>query len=204
LQNSFQKHQKCSKTIKFFFKIAKIASLGSQGAKEYDLICWSPPVLGVSHKITNSSSHLGMIGRVAAMQTVVQMGFDAVFFDLDTFFFQNPTKLLHSKYGKADVFVSSHFDGDCLNMGVFGVRSTPVGRRWLTRYLEWYYNYPYEIDQRGINAFLKYSSIKVSFTPPDLNEILSKLTLKVLDDGFEFTSTRGGWLGNRKKDKTVV
>ena len=169
----------------------------AEGEKMYDLICWSPPVLGVT--AVNASSHLGMIGRVAAVQTVVQMGFDAIFFDMDTFFFQDPTKLLHSKYGKADVFVSSHFDGDCLNMGVFGIRSTPSGRRWLTRYLEWYYNHPYEIDQRGINAFLKYSSIKVSFTPPDLDDILNDLTFKVLDDGFEFTSTRGGWLGDRER-----
>ena len=83
----------------------------AEGERDYDLICWSPPVLGVdSALITNSSTHLGMIGRVAAVQTVVQLGFDAIFFDMDTFFFQNPTELLHTKYGKADVFVEEKFE----------------------------------------------------------------------------------------------
>ena len=46
-----------------------------------------------------------------------------------------------------------HSDADCVNIGVFYMRSTASVSVWFETFLDWYHKHPYEIDQRGFNHF---------------------------------------------------
>ena len=52
--------------------------------------------------------------------------------------------------------------------------------------------HPYEDHQRGVNAFLNVSTIQVSFMPEEIPNV----SVMILEDGNEFASARGGWLGD--------
>jgi hypothetical protein len=144
--------------------------------------CWSP----------NAESQ---IHRFTIIQIMLHLGVDVMFFDMDTFMFQDPYTLLANTAAEnnTDVIFASHADGDCVNIGVFYMRSSSEVSRWFESFLDWYYKHSYEIDQRGFNAFLRHSKkIGVSFMPSDLPEV----SHTVLDDVNEVTIMKLGWTGS--------
>lgn len=60
---------------------------------------------------------------------------DVFYFDLDTFFLQDPVaSFLHAKQ---EMIFSSNGDGDCVNIGLFYIRSTLRTTLWFSQFLEW-------------------------------------------------------------------
>ena len=51
-----------------------------------------------------------------------------------------------------DILFSKHAPYHCLNIGLFYIRPTLVTLNWFRDFLEWYHTYPYEVDQRGLDA----------------------------------------------------
>lgn len=89
------------------------------------------------------------------------------------------------------MLMTRHLDADCLNMGLLYIRASSKTAEWYSRYLDWLHQHPYEREQRGANALLRFTGQKVSFPP-----VLPVVKPYALDDHNEFSSSRGGWLGN--------
>jgi len=130
---------------------------------------------------------------------LLHMGIDALAFDFDTFWFSDPRRYLEKKAeeNNADVLMVRHLDADCFNMGMLYIRASSRAAAWYRKYLSWLHQHPYEREQRGANALLEFTNQKVSFPPKDSPPVKAAS----LDDENEFSSSRGGWLGDWSKLK---
>ncbi|KAF4663766.1 hypothetical protein FOZ61_001388 [Perkinsus olseni] len=180
-----------------------VASLGEPAHSECralmsvlsGLVCWEVPY-------SESQIH-----RYTVAQMLIHMGFDAFYFDLDTFFVQNPLPRImeylaspatHGTRKSKDtplMLWSTHVDGRCINVGIFYMVSSTATGEWSTTYLNWLHRHSYEIDQRGVNALLNYTTtIHVSFEPASIVTGEGIPPYSTLDDLNEFISP-DGWVG---------
>ncbi|CAK0875648.1 unnamed protein product, partial [Prorocentrum cordatum] len=116
---------------------------------------------------------------------------------MDTFLIRDPTPRILSQAEGFDALFSRHADGDCVNIGVFYLRSTPETAVWLSQFLAWYHDHPFEIDQRGLQVFLRLPSerVQIAYPPADLVGIRAG----VLDDVNEFVIGVSGWHGAHER-----
>jgi len=151
------------------------------------VFCWRPD--------TESQMH-----RFTIVHILLHLGVDVFYFDMDTFFFKNPLPAVLGQVRKQrlDTLFASHADGDCINIGVFYIRSTLRSTVWFSQFLQWYHDHQYEIDQRGLDILMgsprrsEQSELGVSFPPRDLTVIRAG----VLEDWNEFVIGFIGWAGD--------
>ncbi|CAE8606077.1 unnamed protein product, partial [Polarella glacialis] len=135
--------------------------------------CWRPDTQSQVHRFT-------------IIHILLHLGVDVFYFDMDTFFFRNPLPEILGKAGREglDTIWSTHGDGDCVNIGVFYIRSTWRTTIWFSQFLDWYHDHQYEIDQRGLDVLLgsprriPEGQLDISFPPTQLQ----KVKVGVLDD----------------------
>mmetsp|Transcript_108258 Transcript_108258/g.171114 ORF Transcript_108258/g.171114 Transcript_108258/m.171114 type:complete len:678 (+) Transcript_108258:62-2095(+) len=144
------------------------------------VICWTPGVQSQVHRFT-------------IVNGLLHMGIDVIYVDMDTFMVQDPTPRILAQAEGRDALFARHADADCINIGVFFLRA---GRRtaiWMSQFLAWYHDYPYEVDQRGLHVFLKLPAekLKVGYPPKDLVDVRSA----VLEDVNEIVIGDVGWHG---------
>lgn len=164
------------------------------GASSSGLACWDPLYTGPGSADPKHAEHGSILQRHAIVHILLHLGVDVMAFDFDTFFFEDPRPRLEelAEAERADVLMTRHLDADCLNMGLLYVRASSRTAEWYTRYLTWLHQHPYEREQRGANALLGFTRQAVSFPP----RALPPVRAVALDDGNEFASSRGGWLGD--------
>eukprot|EP00929_Paragymnodinium_shiwhaense_P000919 TRINITY_DN101112_c0_g1_i1.p1 TRINITY_DN101112_c0_g1~~TRINITY_DN101112_c0_g1_i1.p1 ORF type:complete len:789 (+),score=153.90 TRINITY_DN101112_c0_g1_i1:68-2434(+) len=152
------------------------------------VVCWSPL------ESSAAGRHGSLMQKFPLTQLFVQLGVDTFIFDFDTVFLRDPSAHLERRAGaaKADVAFVAHFDSDCLNTGGLYFRSSAQTAEFLSKYLAWLHQHPYEDEQRALNCFLNFTKQRVSFKPKDLPEIVGV----PLDEANSFASSRGGWLGS--------
>eukprot|EP00929_Paragymnodinium_shiwhaense_P004135 TRINITY_DN10485_c1_g1_i1.p1 TRINITY_DN10485_c1_g1~~TRINITY_DN10485_c1_g1_i1.p1 ORF type:complete len:736 (-),score=149.49 TRINITY_DN10485_c1_g1_i1:104-2311(-) len=150
------------------------------------VFCWRPD--------TESQMH-----RFTIVHILLHLGVDVFYFDMDTFFFKNPLPIVLAEVKKhgLDTLFASHADGDCINIGMFFIRSTSRSTVWFSQFLGWYHDHQYEIDQRGLDILMgsprrsEKSELGVSFPP----KALTKIRAGVLEDWNEFVIGFIGWAG---------
>ncbi|CAE8724809.1 unnamed protein product, partial [Polarella glacialis] len=64
-------------------------------------------------------------------------------------------------------------DADCINIGIFFLRSSSRTAVWMSQFLAWYHDHPFEIDQRGLHVFLRIPSkqMQIAYPPEDLVQL---------------------------------
>eukprot|EP00929_Paragymnodinium_shiwhaense_P080072 TRINITY_DN41737_c0_g1_i1.p1 TRINITY_DN41737_c0_g1~~TRINITY_DN41737_c0_g1_i1.p1 ORF type:complete len:772 (-),score=165.67 TRINITY_DN41737_c0_g1_i1:21-2336(-) len=160
--------------------------------------CWDP--LKGDDKLDKRRVDRGSIlQRHAMVHLLLHMGVDAFAFDFDTFWFSDPRRFFEqtAQEHDADVLMVRHLDADCLNMGMLYIRASSRTASWYRKYLGWLHQHPYEREQRGANSLLNFTKQSVSFPPADRPPVKAVS----LDDESEFSSSRGGWLGDWSKLK---
>lgn len=143
------------------------------------VICWMPE--------TSSQVH-----RFTGIHGLLHLGIDVIYIDMDVFMLRDPTPRILEQAEGLDAVFASHAGGDCINIGTFFLRarSTAV---WLSQFLAWYHDYPFEIDQRGLHIFAGFnaSTLQIAFAPPDV----VKIRAGMLEDTNEFVTAYHGWHG---------
>lgn len=145
------------------------------------VICWTPHSQSQVHRFT-------------AIHALIHLGIDIIYVDMDTFMVQDPTpRILTSAVG-FDALFARHADADCVNIGVFYLRASARTAVWLSQFLTWYHDHPFEIDQRGLHVFLGLPAkqMKVAYPPEDLVSVQGD----VLEDVNEVVIGDVGWHGN--------
>merc|ERR1711920_568162 len=114
------------------------------------------------------------------MNMLLHLGIDFIYMDMDTFLLRDPTPRLLAQAEGLEALFASHADADCINIGVFYIRSTPNTAVWLSQFLAWYHDHPYEVDQRGLHVFLRLpaETLRVAYPPKDLVHVRAG----ILDD----------------------
>ncbi|CAE7513428.1 mok12 [Symbiodinium sp. CCMP2592] len=149
--------------------------------------CWRPNTPSQVHRFT-------------IIHILLHVGVDVFYFDMDTFFLKNPlpTLLSQARKGKHETMFSGHGDGDCINIGVFYIKATFRMTEWFSRFLDWYHEHQYEIDQRGLDVMLgsplqtPEGELGVAFPP----ENLPKVRVGVMEDENEVVIGFIGWYGH--------
>ncbi|CAK9026421.1 unnamed protein product [Durusdinium trenchii] len=152
--------------------------------------CWRPN--------TESQVH-----RFTIVHILLHLGVDVFYFDMDAFFLQNPLPavLSQARMKNHETIFASHGDGDCINIGVFYIKSTIRTTMWFSQFLEWYYEHQYEIDQRGLDVLLGSplripdGVLGVSFPPKNL----PKVRVGVMEDENKVVIGFIGWYGHISK-----
>ncbi|CAK0835828.1 unnamed protein product [Prorocentrum cordatum] len=151
-----------------------------------NVVCWVPDTQSQVHRFTaiHALLHLGISeeGHIGA-----------IYMDMDTFLLRDPTPRIMAHAEGLDAVFARHADADCINIGVFFIRSTPK-TVWLSQFLAWYHDHPFEIDQRGLHVFLGLPSerMQIAYPPADLVAVRGG----VLDDVNEVVIGTVGWYGS--------
>lgn len=117
-----------------------------------------------------------------------------IYWDMDTFLLRDPTARFKAAAQGWDALFARHGDGDCVNIGVFYLKANARTAVWMSQFLAWYHDHPFEIDQRGLHVFLSLpaEALKVAYVPEDLVEIRGS----VLEDLNEVVIGDVGWVGD--------
>lgn len=126
--------------------------------------CWQPKTASQVHRFT-------------IIFYLLQLGIEILYFDMDTYAVQDfitPIVEMADK-GQHDILFPQHPDGPCINIGLFYINPTIITLQWFHDFLEWYHSYPYEVDQRGLDALTyQNSSLKVSHQPKRADVALAR------------------------------
>lgn len=145
------------------------------------VVCWTP-------------SSQSQVHRFTAIHAMLHLGVDTLYMDMDTFLLRDlaPRVLQQAAAGPEALF-ARHGDADCVNIGVFYLKATARTAVWMSQFLAWYHDHPFEIDQRGLHVFLRLPSkaVDVAYTPGDLVEV----SADVLEDTNEVVIGDVGWHG---------
>ena len=144
------------------------------------VICWVPDTMSQVHRFT-------------CIHGLLHLGIDVLYTDMDTFWLRDPTKRILASAMDWDALFARHGDADCINIGVFFLKASARTALWMSQFLAWYHDHPYEIDQRGLHLFLRLptENMKISYLPKDLLHIRGS----VLNDTNEVVIGRVGWDG---------
>eukprot|EP00933_Yihiella_yeosuensis_P007949 TRINITY_DN11316_c0_g1_i1.p1 TRINITY_DN11316_c0_g1~~TRINITY_DN11316_c0_g1_i1.p1 ORF type:complete len:290 (-),score=56.62 TRINITY_DN11316_c0_g1_i1:103-972(-) len=144
------------------------------------VICWKPA--------TESQVH-----RFTGINALLHLGVDVIYVDMDTFFIRDPTHRILTGGLDKDAVFARHADADCLNIGVFYMRASGDTAIWMSQFIAWYHEHPFEVDQRGLHIFsgLPSEKLAVAYLPEDIVEIKAG----VLDDINEVVIGSIGWSG---------
>ncbi|CAD7926383.1 unnamed protein product [Amoebophrya sp. A120] len=155
--------------------------------------CWQPK--------TESQVH-----RFTIIFFLMQLGLEILYFDMDTYAVQDfITPIVeYADRGNHDILFPQHPDGPCINIGLFYFRPTILTLQWFHDFLEWYHSYPYEVDQRGLDA-LTYanSTLKVSHQPRRVDmSVASPYWVDSLRT-YVMMAPRGPWMGDHYNVKFI-
>lgn len=105
------------------------------------LSCWQPHTASQVHRFT-------------IIFFLLQLGIETLYFDMDTYAMQDFISpiIRYADEGNHDILFPQHPDGPCINIGLFYINPTISTLQWFHDFLEWYHSYPYEVDQRGLDA----------------------------------------------------
>ena len=144
------------------------------------VICWVPDTMSQVHRFT-------------CIHGLLHLGIDVLYTDMDTFWLRDPTQRIFSSAADWDAVFARHADADCINIGVFYLRASGTLALWMSQFMAWYHDHPFEIDQRGLHIFLGLpaENMKISYSPKDLVRIRGT----VLDDTNEVVIGRVRWMG---------
>jgi len=165
-----------------------LAAAGQAGAgagpAPQRLICWTPDSQSQVHRFT-------------AIHALLHLGVDVFYLDMDTFLLRDPTPRVMALAEGFDALFARHADADCINIGVFFLRARGQTAIWMSQFLAWYHDHPFEIDQRGLHVFLRLPAeqLRVAYPPSDLVEVRAG----VLDDVNEVVIGDVGWCGELSK-----
>ncbi|CAK9002994.1 unnamed protein product [Durusdinium trenchii] len=151
------------------------------GRQSEDVICWVPETASQVHRFTG-------------IQGLIHLGIDVIYLDMDTFLLRDPTARFQAAAVGWDALFARHGDGDCVNIGVFYLKANGRTAVWMSQFLAWYHDHPFEIDQRGLHIFLGLPSmqLEVAHIPKDLVRIRGS----VLEDWNEVVIGDIGWVGS--------
>ena len=148
------------------------------------VICWMPDTMSQVHRFT-------------CIHGLLHLGIDVLYTDMDTFWLRDPTRRILSSAEGWDALFARHGDADCVNIGVFYLRASGRTAVWMSQFMAWYHDHPFEIDQRGLHVFLGLhaQNIRIAYLPEDLVEIRGS----VLEDRNEVVIGDIGWEGTLPK-----
>lgn len=153
-----------------------------QGKRLHDLICWTPDSESQVHRFTS-------------LHAFLHLGIDVLYLDMDTFLLRDPIPriLARAEHEGLDALFAGHGDADCINIGVFFLKAGGRTSVWMSQYLTWYHDHPFEIDQRGLHVFLRLpaAQLRVAYVPEDLVEVRGG----IIDDVNEIVIGASGWHG---------
>lgn len=159
---------------------AKLADKNNGRKKSQQVICWSPGSQSQVHRFT-------------IMNGLLHMGIDVLYVDMDTFMMQDPTPRILAQAEGKDALFARHADADCINIGIFYLRAGRRAAVWMSQFLVWYHDYPFEVDQRGLHVFLQLPAeqIRIGYPPEDLVSVRAG----VIEDLNEVVIGDVGWVG---------
>ncbi|CAE7670521.1 unnamed protein product [Symbiodinium pilosum] len=136
---------------------------------------------------------MSQVHRFTCIHGLLHLGIDVLYTDMDTFWLRDPTHRILSSASDWDALFARHGDADCINIGVFHLRASANTVLWMSQFMAWYHDHPFEIDQRGLHIFLRLPAekMKISYYPKDLVQIRGS----VLNDTNEVVIGRVGWHG---------
>eukprot|EP00440_Ansanella_granifera_P029618 gb/GFBE01032170.1/.p1 GENE.gb/GFBE01032170.1/~~gb/GFBE01032170.1/.p1 ORF type:complete len:688 (+),score=100.97 gb/GFBE01032170.1/:1-2064(+) len=147
----------------------------------HDVICWTPDSESQVHRFTG-------------VHALLHLGVDVIYMDMDTFLLRDPTPRILASAAGWDALFARHADADCVNIGVFYLRANAQTAIWMSQFLAWYHDHPFEIDQRGLHVFLGLpaQNLQIAYPPDDLVQIRGG----VLDDVNEVVIGDVSWAGS--------
>ncbi|CAD7948939.1 unnamed protein product [Amoebophrya sp. A25] len=155
--------------------------------------CWQPKTPSQVHRFT-------------IMFFLLQLGLELLYFDMDTYAVQDfVTPIVeYADHHNHDILFPQHPDGPCINIGLFYIRPTILTLQWFHDFLEWYHSYPYEVDQRGLDA-LTYanSTLKVSHQPKRVDMELARPYWVDSLRTYVMMAKRGPWMGEHHEVKFI-
>lgn len=95
-----------------------------------------------------------IFNKYTMLAAIVQLGFDALYLDLDTLLLADPLPYLRAASQDHEILVARDLGSACLNTGVIYVKSHPDVADLLTSLLKWLWHNPYEFSQKAFSAFL--------------------------------------------------
>jgi len=150
------------------------------------VVCWTPGSQSQVHRFT-------------VINAMLHLGIDMLYMDMDTYLVRDPApRVLQQAQPKngpqLEALFARHADADCINIGVFYLKATARTAVWMSQFLAWYHDHPFEIDQRGLHVFLQIPAkqLSIAYKPEDLVDINSG----VLDDVNEIVIGDVGWHGS--------
>jgi len=151
------------------------------GATRSRVLCWTPDSQSQVHRFT-------------AIHVLLHLGIDVIYMDMDTFMLRDPTPRILSQAVGYDALFAGHADADCINIGVFFLRSNSRTAVWFSQFVAWYHDHPFEVDQRGLHVFLRLPAekLRIAYPPEDLVEVRAGR----LDDVNEVVIGDVGWHGD--------
>eukprot|EP00931_Biecheleriopsis_adriatica_P107275 TRINITY_DN81622_c0_g1_i1.p1 TRINITY_DN81622_c0_g1~~TRINITY_DN81622_c0_g1_i1.p1 ORF type:complete len:690 (+),score=138.74 TRINITY_DN81622_c0_g1_i1:74-2143(+) len=157
---------------------------GAGSSRPHDVVCWTPD--------TESQVH-----RFTGVHALLHLGVDVLYLDMDTFLLRDPTPRILASAEGWDALFARHADADCINIGIFYIRANGKTAVWMSQFLAWYHDHPFEIDQRGLHIFLGLPAreLSIAYAPDDLVKIRGG----VLDDVNEVVIGDVTWAGSLPK-----
>lgn len=138
--------------------------------------------------------------KFTMLASVVQLGFDALYVDLDTLLLADPLPHLRVAAQDYEVLVGRDLGSECLNTGVIYVKAHPDVAGFLASLLVWLWHHPYEFSQKAFSAFLGHEVATDNNYAPLPIQVIPRWT--VLDPRNAFVTSAvynlgvEGWVGN--------
>lgn len=100
--------------------------------------------------------HSKALGKFTLPMALLNIGYDIVYVDFDTYLIKNPTKLLlkQADFHKVDILIGGSMMDDCINNGFFYIKSTEETRLWIGRFFLYLEDKPFLVDQKLFSAWL--------------------------------------------------
>eukprot|EP00928_Gymnodinium_smaydae_P020370 TRINITY_DN17872_c1_g2_i1.p1 TRINITY_DN17872_c1_g2~~TRINITY_DN17872_c1_g2_i1.p1 ORF type:complete len:839 (+),score=176.02 TRINITY_DN17872_c1_g2_i1:87-2603(+) len=103
----------------------------------------------------------GIFQKYSVLAVILNAGFDILSLDFDLVLMQNPLPYVLAAADReaADLLVTRDLGTECVNVGVFYARATPVVANFLVDLLAWMWRHPYASDQVAFGGFLGAQSL---------------------------------------------
>lgn len=100
--------------------------------------------------------------------TMVNLGFDVVYQDLDTVFMHDPNPMMDELHWDrtVDIVTARDFGVKCTNTGVILFKATPASQMFIQNWLTWTWWHPYEFSQKTFSSFFEIENVTVPIESP--------------------------------------